>query len=171
MRIAAIFILIALTILSCKDTRTDLAKKWSGEIKMKILEDVKVKNDSFSVDTTNSKVNYVSLFCKSIKTKEFGIQKSNGDVIQSIFYSKNQKFELVNEFCPAFPRGFEGIKYEGEFVGMKELRFCDGKLKEQSFCFNGDAGTKTEWNENGEVIKETNYGFTSRLKALNKIKY
>lgn len=171
MRIAIIFILITSFILSCKDTRTDSAIKWSEDIKMKIFEDVKVKNDSFSVDTSNTKVNYVSLFHKSIRTKKFGIQKSNGDVINSIFYSKNQNFELVHEFCPAYERGFEGIRYQGKFLGLYKLSFCNGKLQEEGFNFNENVGVKTQWNDSGDVVNKTDYGRLKALKGLTKIKY
>ena len=171
MRIIIIVAFISLTILGCKDNPTNLAIKWSTDIKLKIIEDVNITSDSLAVDMTHPNIKYVSLFRKAIRTKEFGIRKSDGDTIISIFYSKNQKFELVQELCPGISRSFEGIKYKGRYLGLYELRFCNGKLKEQGFSFNGDVGVKTEWNENGDVIKETDYGLLHRLKDLGRIKY
>ena len=75
------------------------------------------------------------------------------------------------KFCPAYPNGFEAIKYQGEYLGLYTLSFCDGKLKEQGFNFSENVGVKTEWNDSGLVINKTDFGLLNRLKDLNKINY
>ncbi len=171
MRILIIVAFISLTFACCKDNPSHIAIEWSNDIKMKIIEDVNIISDSLAIDTTQPNIKYVSFFSKAIRTRKYGIRKSHGDTIISIFYSKNQKFELVNELCPGISRSFEGIKYEGRYLGLQESRFCNGKLKEQGFSFNGNVGVKTEWDENGNVINQMDYGLLHRLKDLARIKY
>ena len=171
MRIALIFTLTCLIVMSCKESSNDLATKWTNDIKLKILEDANIPADSLAIDTTKANIKYVSLFSKSIRTKVFGIRKIDGDTIISSFYSKDQKFEILRELCPGISRSFEGIKFDGRYLGISELRFCDGKLKERGYNFNGKISVWTEWNESGEVIKETDYGLQGRLKDLEKVKY
>jgi hypothetical protein len=171
MKIAIISALTLLTILSCKETPTDLAKKWSNDIKVKILEDANIPVDSVAIDTNKPNIKYVTFFNKRIRTKDFGIRKSDGDTLIAIHYSKDQKFAIVKELCPGISRSFEGIKYRERYLGITELRFCDGKLKELGYNFNGKVGVWTEWNENGEIVKQTDYGLLERLKDLDRIKY
>lgn len=171
MKIILLLTLVAFTILSCKESSTDLAIRWSDDIKIKIIEDVNIPVDSITIDSGKANIKYLTLFSNGIKTKNFGIRKSDLDTIVSIFYSKDQKFELVRELCSGISRSFEGIKYEGRYLGVTELKFCDGKLKERGYNFNGKIGVWTEWDEDGKVIKETDYGLLSRLNDLNRIQY
>jgi hypothetical protein len=73
--------------------------------------------------------------------------------------------------CPGVEPSFEGIRYKGKHLGLAEFRFCDGKLKEQGYRYDGDVGVWKEWDENGNVIKETDHGHTERLDELRNIKY
>ena len=166
-----IFILTCINIFSCKDSPNEMATKWTKEIKVKIIQDANIFADSIVFNTTKTNINYVSYFNKSIKTKVFGIRKKDSDTILSSFYSKDQKFELLRELCPSISRSFEGIKYEGNYLGITEIRFCDGKLKELGYNFNGKISIWTEWNDNGQVIKETDYGLQGRLLDLERVKY
>lgn len=56
-------------------------------------------------------------------------------------------------------------------MGLSEFRYCNGKLKLQGFRVDGDVGTWKEWNENGKLIKETEFGGTEKLNELKTIKY
>ena len=165
------FVLTIIFFIGCKQSPTDYALKWSRDIKSKIFEDVNLPTDSVSVDTSKGSLKEVTFYNKGIRTKLFGIRQSNGDTILSIFYSKDQDFEIVRELCPGIERSFEGIRYKGEHLGLAEFRFCDGKLKEQGFRFNGNVGVWKEWDENGKVIKETDHGQTENLDQLREIKY
>ena len=171
MKILLIFALTTLTIVSCKQSSTDFALKWSADIKNKIFEDINVATDSISVDTSKGNLKEVTFYNKGIRTKLFGIRQSTGDTLLSIFYSKDQNFEIVRELCPGIERSFEGIRYKGKHVGLSEFRFCDGKLKEQGYRFDGDVGIWKEWDENGKIIKETDKRNLEKLDGLRAIKY
>ena len=163
------FVLTIILFTGCQHSSTDYAVQWSRDIKRKIIEDVDISVDSTTIDTTNGKV--VTFYNKSIRTKQFRIYTSTQDTVVSIFYSKDQNFEIVRELCPGFERSFEGIRYRGQHVGLAEFRFCDGKLKEQGLRFEGNVGVWKEWDEKGKVIKETDHGQTEKLDKLREITY
>jgi len=171
MRTAILFTLTTFCFLSCKQSSTDYALKWSTDIKRKILEDVSMPIDSTSVDTSKGNLKEITFYSKGIRTKLLGIKTSTGDTLLSIFYSKDQNFEIVRELCPGIERSFEGIRYKKNHLGLAEFKFCDGKLKEQGYRFDGDVGIWKEWDENGKVIKETDHGHTEKLDELQNIKY
>lgn len=157
--------------MSCKQSSTDFAFKWSSNIKSKIFEDINIPTDSVSVDISKGNLKEVTFYNKGIRTKLFGIRQSNGDTITSIFYSKDQNFEIVRELCPGIEKSFEGIRYKGKHLGLSEFRYCGGKLKEQGFRLDGNVGVWKEWDENGKVIKQTDHGQTEKLDQLREIKY
>lgn len=171
MRTTLFFALTIFCFLGCKQSSTDYALKWSTDIKSKIFEDINTRVDSTNVDTSKGNLKEVTLYSKGIRTKLFGIRTSTGDTILSIFYSKDQNFEIVRELCPGIERSFEGIRYKGKHLGLAEFRFCDGKLKEQGYRYDGNVGIWKEWDENGNVIKETDHRQTEKLDELRNIKY
>ena len=73
--------------------------------------------------------------------------------------------------CPVVDRSFEGIRYQGGHIGLAEFRYCDGKIKESGFRFNGNVGVWQEYNTTGKVVKETDHGNIDRLEKLKDIKY
>jgi len=164
-----VFSLTVILFTSCKESPTNYASKWSSDIKSKIFEDVSIPVDSVNIDTTNGKV--VTFYNKGIRTKQFRINTSTSDTVVSIFYSKDQNFELVRELCPGIEPSFEGIRYKGKHLGLAEFRFCDGKLKEQGYRYDGDVGVWKEWDENGNVNKKTDHGHTEKLDELRNIRY
>jgi hypothetical protein len=166
-----VFALTIILFTSCKESPTDYASKWSSDIKSKIFEDVNIPVDSISIDTSKGNLKEVSLFNKGVRTKQFRINTSTSDTVVSIFYSKDQNFEIVRELCPGVEPSFEGIRYKGKHLGLAEFRFCDGKLKEQGYRYDEDVGVWREWDENGNVIKETDHGHTEKLDELRNIKY
>ena len=147
-----VFALTITLFIGCKESSTDYASKWSSDIKSKIFEDANIPVDSINVDTTNGKV--VTFYNKGIRTKQFRINTSTSDTIVSIFYSKDQNFEIVRELCPENEPSFEGIRYKGNHLGLAEFRFCDGKLKEEDYRYDGDVGVWKEWDENGNLVEE-----------------
>ena len=172
MKIVKLGSFLILLLSSCSDSSTDYAYKWSNDIKSKILEDINVPSDSVRVDSSKSNYQLVTLYSNGIRTKEFGIRPSTGDTIVSIFYSKDQNFEIVRELCPGISRSFEGIRYKSEHLGLAEFRFCDGKLKEQGYRWiDGDVGIWKEWNSVGEIIKEEDFGNVKKLEGLKEITY
>ncbi len=165
------FALAIIFFAGCRQSPTEFAYIWSGEIKSKIIEDVNVPTDSTSVDTSKGSLKEVTFYNKGIRTKLFGIRQSTGDTLLSIFYSKDQNFEIVRELCPGIERSFEGIRYKGDHLGLAEFRFCDGKIKEQGLRLDGNVGVWKEWDESGKVIKEIDHGQTEKLNELREIKY
>ena len=90
----------------------------------------------------------------------------------SIFYSKDQLFELVRELCPANDRNFEGIRYKGNHFGLAEFKYCDGKIKERGFRYNNkEIGVWTEYDSMGNVINTTDKKNDEVLNKLTSIKY
>jgi hypothetical protein len=159
-------------ITGCRQSPTDLAFKWSTDIKHKILEDVNLPVDSFSIDSfEHSNFFNVTCYNNGIKTKLFRIRTSTGDTGLSIFYSKDQDFEIVRELCPVDNRSFEGIRYKGKHLGLAEFRFCDGTLKEQGYRFNEDVGIWKKWDSIGNLISFKDYGNINSLYGLYTIKY
>ena len=163
------FALAIILLTSCKESPTDYAFKWSSDIKRKIFEDVNIPVDSINIDTTNGKV--VTFYNKGIRTKQFRISVSTSDTVVSIFYSKDQNFEIVRELCKGDGQSFEGIRYKGKHLGLAEFKFCDGQLKEQGYRLDGDVGIWKEWEQSGKLIKETDNGHSGKLDALRNIKY
>ncbi len=169
-RLILLSLVAALTV-GCKQSISDYAFQWSADIKAKILEDVNVTGDSLSIDTSKGNYHDISIFHQGVRIKEFGVRQTTGDTILSIFYSKDQNFDIIRELCPGIDRSFEGIRYKGTHVGLSEFRFCDGKLKEQGYRYGADIGVWKEWDETGAIIKETDHGNINKLENLRAIKY
>jgi hypothetical protein len=161
---------------SCKTSLADYATDWSNSIKAKIVEDASQQPDKTIFDSSSYNV---TLYKGGHKLKFFHLNpkfNDNGQLISldtavSIFYSSDQNFELVRELCPYVDRSFEGVRYKGEHLGLEEFRYCDGKIKESGFRFNGDIGIWKEYDTHGKVIKETDYGNFDRLEKLKGIRY
>jgi hypothetical protein len=152
----------------CGQSNMEYATKWTADIKKKILEDVNVVADSMLISGEDFKK--LTLYSEGIRTKYFHIQPG-GDTVLSIFYSRDQNFELVRELCPAISRSFEGVNYKGNALGLWELRYCNGKLKQQGYRFNRNVGIEKEWDENGKLIREADNGNIEKLAGIRKIKY
>jgi hypothetical protein len=168
------FLLLALQ--SCKTSLTDYATDWSNNIKTKIIEDASQQSDKTIFDSSSYDLtlykgdNKLKLFHLYPRFSDKG-RLLSFDTAVSIFYSTDQNFELVRELCPVVDRSFEGIRYKGEHLGLAEFRYCDGKIKESGFRFNGDVGVWREYDTTGKVIKETDHGNLDRLEKLKTIKY
>ncbi|MGB4850669.1 MAG: hypothetical protein WBP41_22265 [Saprospiraceae bacterium] len=171
MKIGIVLFLLMLLKINCNRSSIDFANQWSTTIKQNIIEDVNVQNDNTSIDSTNNMFWNFTLYHNGIRTKLFRINPTTNDTLLSIFYSPDQKFELVRELCPGQESSFEGIRYKNKQVGLAEFRYCNGKLKEQGYRFGEDVGIWREWDKNGKQIKETDYGNSASLKQLKNINY
>ena len=171
-----VIIFFFLAFQSCKTSLTDYATNWSNDVKGKIIEDANQQPDKVIFDSASYNV---TLYKEDKKLKFYHFNpkfSDNGQLLSldtavSIFYSTDQQFELVRELCPVIDRSFEGIRYKGQHLGLVEFRYCDQKLKESGFRFNGDIGVWKEYDTNGKVVKETDHGNVDRLEELKKIKY
>jgi hypothetical protein len=166
-------------LLSCKSSTTDFATKWTNEIKEKIIADANQQYDRTTFDSTYYRL---TLYKGETKLKYFMFRPkfdtTNGnilsvDTLASIFYSSDQKFELVRELCPAIERSFEGVNYKGiGSVGLTEFRFCDGRIKESGFRFGyKPVGVWTIYDSTGKVIEAKDNGNLDVLNKLRDIKY
>jgi hypothetical protein len=164
---------------SCKSSPTDFATKWTSEIKEKIIADANQQYDRTTFDSTYY---YLTLYKGVTRLKYFMLRPqfdtTNGkllsvDTLVSIFYSTDQKFELVRELCPAIERSFEGVRYSGfGHLGLAEFKFCDGKIKERGFRYgNKEVGIWTEYDSTGKIIDEKDNGNIELLDKLHDIKY
>ncbi len=175
--ILTFFVFTILNFTSCNSAESEEEKyenigiKWTKDIKAKITEDASLQADSIYIDTVEIEIKTVTLFHQGVRTKSFRIEKSTGDTGLSIYYSKDQNFEIVRELCPTVVRSFEGIRYKGNHLGMAEFRFCNGKLSTNGLRFDGDIGTWKEWDEQGKIIEASEYGNIERVVELEKIKY
>ena len=177
MRLILLNLTLLIFISSCDNSNMKYTIEWSKEIKEKIIKDANQQPDKTVLDTATHQL---TLYKGDIKLKYFMLRPKwdsltnkiiSVDTLVSIFYSTDQSFELVRELCPAIERSFEGIRYKGDHLGLAEFRFCDGKLKEQGCRFDGNVGIWREWDENGKVIKEKDYGKSEKLGGLKDIKY
>ena len=172
----AIFFFCFLVFQSCKSSLTDYAIKWSRDVKRKIIEDANQQPDKSIFDSAAFDVTLykgdkkLKLFHVIPKFNDAGIIFSL-DTVVSIFYSTDQNFELVRELCPVVERSFEGIRYKGRHLGLAEFRYCDGKIKESGFRFNGDIVVWRAYDSSGKIIKETDHGNVDRLENLKTINY
>jgi len=177
--VCVIIFFCSAALLSCKSSPTDFAIKWTNEIKEKIIEDANQQFDRAIFDSTYYSL---TLFKGDTKLKYFMLRPkfdtTNGkilsvDTVASIFYSSDQKFELVGELCPAIDRSFEGVKYEGiGSVGLTEFKFCDGRIKESGFRYGyKPVGVWTKYDSTGKVIEAKDNGNVDVLNKLRDIKY
>ena len=175
--IISIFCLLVL--FSCQTSPTEYATKWTADIKEKIIADA---NQQFDRSTFDSTYYYLTLYKGDTRLKYFMLRPKfnniNGkilsiDTLVSIFYSTDQKFELVRELCPAIERSFEGVRYSGVgHLGLAEFRFCDGNIKERGFRYgNKEVGVWTKYDSTGKIIEQNDNGNLELLDKLHDVKY
>lgn len=169
-------------ICSCQSSTTDstaFVATWTNDIKKKIIEDANQVSDRTTLDSVTYSI---ILYKGNIKLKQFMLRPVykpriaipiSLDTLVSIFYSFDQKFELVRELCPAVSRSFEGLRYSGVgSLGLIEFRYCDGRIKERGFRYkNAIVGVWTKYDSTGKVIEQKDHGNTSVLNNLHDIKY
>jgi hypothetical protein len=164
---------------SCQTSPTDYAIKWTTDIKEKIIADA---NQQFDRTTFDSNYYYLTFYKGDTRLKHFVLRPkfdtTNGkilsvDTLVSIFYSTDQKFELVRELCPASERSFEGVRYSGiGHLGVAEFRFSDGKIKERGFRYgNNEVGVWKKYDSMGKIIEQKDNGNLELLDKLHGVKY
>lgn len=172
-----LFVLITTTIvcLSCNNSETDAATKWTDEIKTKIIEDAHQSFDQVVLDTARNELTYLK---DNKKLKYYYLKPrfnqeiiTDFDTASSIYFSADQKFELVKEHCPIVDRSFEGLRYNGNWIGRLEYKYCDGKPKNIHFNYYEKIGIEREYDSTGKLIKETDHGKSDEFGKLNEIKY
>lgn len=160
---------------SCNSSSNAKVTDWTNKIKSSIIEDANQPYDQIILDTSRSELTYLRNN-KKLRYYYLRPRHEQGiiagfDTAASIFCSTNQTFELVKEHCPIAERSFEGIRYNGYWVGVLEYRYCDGKPKNIHFSYNEKFGIESEYDSTGNLIKEITHGNLERLEKLLEIKY
>lgn len=170
------YFLFYIMLASCQKSPTEYATNWTNTIKSKIAEDVASTPDKMILDTAR---NELTLWLKGKKLKYFYLRPSfdslnkiiSFDTAASIYFSTDQKFELVKEYCPLSDRSFEGLRNTGSWIGLLEYRFCNGKIKNRNFNFRKDVGPEYEYDSLGNLVNTIKHGHDALLYDLRSIKY
>jgi len=149
----------------------DFAYEWSNNVKKKIIKESHIESDKVKIDSTKQNSRTIIYWKGNRKLREFSYDPVSKDTFLSIFYSKNQEFELIRELCPSIEPSFEGISYKGKHLGLVEFRFCNGEISETGFRFKGDIGVWKEYGRDGSLIKTQDLGNSNKLYKLKEIKY
>src|SRR6478735_4528900 len=133
------------------------SSKWYKETKDQILKQSTLKADC-TVSTYNEnrsfKTDHFYLDGHEFMSKGF----KDGILAVEIFFSKNEAFELRREICENGASSFEGIMYQGEFVGLSTWRNCNGNLSEQGNRYNDrKIGIWKKFDRDGELTEVTDY--------------
>jgi hypothetical protein len=150
------------------DSRIEYAKKWTAEIKEKILEDSNLPIDSTFFD---SQTDVLLTFHKGIKTRNILFGKSRNDTLAYILYSANQDFRIIKEFCPSEQGTFESIDYKRMEMGFKEFTNCNDDRKYGGFNYKKKVGNWIESDKFGNIISQKDFGNIEQLDSLKFIKY
>lgn len=166
---------------SCKEQikPTDFAKKWTTDIKKKILEDASAIADSTKNDSVHHEV---TTFKNGKKLKQiFLAQRENQSELEAIkydtgmivYYSSDQNFQFVQQPCiPGAERSYEGVAYKGDRYGMAEYIYCKKDLREIIFHYdNLNVGSLTKYKKDGTLQEELKLGNDEKLEKLRDLKF
>ena len=180
----SICFLYFISFLSCRNSIADFATKWTEETKAKIIEDASKPVDSTFFDTSNLTLTqyHKGIRLKTYKLISYSIDKSQVvkafsqrshlfDTAYSIFYGADSSYELIRKYCPAYDKSFEGIKCNGQDVGLAEFKYCNGKLRSKGFRYYTNVGIWTVYDTLGKVIQTIDFHDVKRLEVLRDIKY
>lgn len=145
--------------------------EWSQDIKDSILRDAMITTDSIVEVRKNDSLLSLSFFSKSILRRRYVVNSVTGDTLSKTFFSINQDFVLGIETCRLSGDSLEAIVYANGLVGLNQTFYCNGKLRKSGLMLEGKFGVWKEFDENGELIKEENFGRVEQLSKLLKIKY
>jgi hypothetical protein len=170
-----ILIVLNFLFISCtndKKREINYAIKWTKDIKAKILEDASIKPDSASTQMIDSSSEVITTYKNKIRLKRVDVNPITGAVLSTSFYSKDQSFVLAKEFCALLKDQYvEVILYHQMTLGLHEFYYCNGKIKKRGLNIRGYVGEWKEYDENGDLIKATNYENINALDTLKRIKF
>lgn len=142
------------------------SSKWYKETKEQILKQAALKADC-TISTYNEN--------RSFKTEHFYLNGhefmskgfSDGILSVEIFFSKNKEFELRREICENGASSFEGIVYQGEFVGLSTWRNCNGNISEQGNRYNDKKiGIWKKFDRDEQLTEVNDYKNAEKLDSL-----
>jgi hypothetical protein len=164
--------LFGLLFFSCSDSRVKYAIKWTEEIKAKIIEDSGKAPDSTFIENPHPGLNIISTFKNGALLKSIRINPETKDTLGTIYYSTDQNFILGRELCPLLKDHYvEVIFYKKMTLGEHTFYYCNGKIKKQGLNIHGLVGVWKEYDQQGKLVKITDYGNIEKLDTLKEIKY
>jgi hypothetical protein len=94
------------------------------------------------------------------------------DTLWITSFSKDQNFALARELCPLLKDQYvEVILFKKMTLGKHTFYYCDGKIKKQGFNIHGYVGKWKEYDHEGNVTNEIDYGNEDKLDTLKTIRY
>lgn len=170
---------LAFSILSCSRSATDVAIKWTNDIKAKVLEDASRTPDKTVYDSAHR---MLTTFKDGKKLKEcYFAKRENHDETQPpvydtgmiVWYSADQNFQFIRMPCtPRTDRTFEGVAYKGNRYGFAEYQYCKKAIRETGFIFNNfNVGTWTQYDSAGQVVEAKDVGDAEKLRSVEDIHY
>jgi len=168
-----------LAVQSCKQSSTDLASKWTKDIKTKIIEDASQEPDSTFADTVHHELTLLK-GNKKLKQYYFAARKDQNenektkyDTGMIVLFSTDQNFQYIRQpLIPDVDRSYEGVAYKGNRFGIAEYIYRKDKVRETAYHFkNLNVGTWIRYDSTGKKLDETDNGNSEKLEQLKDIKF
>jgi len=175
-------ILLVLASQSCKQTPEEYGKKWTADLKAKIMKESGLVPDKRTVDSTLRIITYsknnVRLRTVYYASREVEDDKRNLpriiDSVLFVYYSTDQKYQFVVTPCvgPAGSRSYETVAVDGASFGWVEYVECATKIKEVGFHHKNDnIGTWIKYDADGNEIQRVEAGHEEKLEYLKNLKF
>jgi hypothetical protein len=179
----AVSSLVILMNQSCKQENASVkfARKWTAELKTKILEESDQVADKTTVDSVKR---IITLYKDNLKLKQyyFADREHEGDgpigpkiydTVLIVFFSKGQDYQFVINPCVnKVSRRYETVAYKNNSFGMVEYTECGSGNKEIGFHFNNDnVGPWIKYDSDGKEIERNDAGGEEKLEKLREMKY
>ena len=164
------FIILTILLEACTHDSLSYEKKWTNEIKTKIMQDANLKPDSSFYDSTKDDITY---FHNGIQTKAYLLSVNKIDTLASYNYSRDQKFILYKVFCAAYNESYEVIIYNKIELGTVVINYCDQNRKYIGAVYGKEnVGVWSTYDHHGNLIEEKQFdGLNDLIAKLRTIKY
>lgn len=179
----AVSFLVILMNQSCKQENASVkfAKKWTADLKAKILKESDQVPDRTTVDSVKR---IITLYKSNIKLKQyyFADREHEGDspqktkiydTVMIVFFSKGQDYQfVVNPCVNKVSRRYETVAYKNNSFGLVEYTECGSNNKEIGFHFNNDnVGPWVKYDSDGKETERFEAGNEEKLEKLKEMKY
>lgn len=177
-----IFSLFILMGQSCSQKKSSLefAKKWTADLKAKILKESDQVPDKTVFD---SSLQQITLFKNNKKLKQYYFvlredesdstgQRKVRDTSMIVFFSADQNFQYVRKPCiKRVYRSMECVAYKGDAYGVVEYNYCGKGTKDIGYQYkNKDVGTWTKYDSIGAETEKIEAGNEKVLLQLADLK-
>ena len=175
-------LLCVLAVQSCKQSPEEYGKKWTADLKAKIMKESGLVPDSRTVDSTRRIITY-SRNNVRLRAVYYAPRETESDkpgqprIIDStlfVYYSTSQLYQFVVTPCvgPAGTRSYETVAMNGASFGWVEYVDCSTKVKEVGFHHNNDnIGTWIKYDADGNEIQRVEAGNEEKLEIFKTLKF